>query len=155
MASITVKRHIEAPVERVFAAATDFANAHTFISGISRVEMLTEGPVKVGTRFKETRTIFNRECTEEMEITAIEPPRSYTLGCESNGCRYRSDFILMPEGNGTALEMTFEATPLTFAAKVKSILMKPMMKKMVEMCAKDLDDIKASVEQKAQAAQST
>ena len=154
MAPLNFTLSIAAPLERVFDAFVDIEHWSNRISGITRVEMLTQGAVGVGTRFRETRIMFKKEATEEMEITALDPSHSYTLGCESNGCRYKSDFIFTEEGNGTALEMTFEATPLTFTAKVMSILMKPMMKKMVEMCSKDLDDLKASVEAKRQTAQS-
>ena len=42
--------------------------------------------------------------------------------------------------------MHFEGTPVTFMAKIMSFMMKPMMKKMVSICAKDLSDLKKAVE---------
>ena len=39
--------------------------------------------------------------------------------------------------------MNFHAEPLTFMARAKAFVMKPLMKKMVEMRARDLDAIKA------------
>jgi hypothetical protein len=90
--------------------------------------------------------MFKREATEEMEVTAFDPPRSYTLGCESCGCRYSTVMRFTPRGAGTDVAMTFEATPLTTFAKVMSPLMKPMVKSCLKQVAKDLDDLKASVE---------
>ena len=42
--------------------------------------------------------------------------------------------------------MSFEATPLTAVAKLMSSLMQPMIKKMVEICDKDLEDLKTAIE---------
>ncbi len=52
----------------------------------------------------------------------------------------------MPDGQGTRMTMTFQGTPVTFMARVMSVLMRPMMKSVMKMCAKDLDDIKAATE---------
>lgn len=146
MSAIRTRVHIDAPPERVFAVASDFAGAARIIEGIERVEMLTEGPVGVGTRFRETRVMFGREATEEMEVVAFDPPRGYVLGCENHGCRYRSEIRVEPSGDGTDVEMSFEAVPLTAVAKLMSVVMGPMMKKMEAICAKDLADLKRAVE---------
>jgi carbon monoxide dehydrogenase subunit G len=146
MLQFTLEKHIAAPPARVFAAASDFQNAPQRIRGIERVEMLTSGPVGVGTRFKETRVMFKKEATEEMEVTAFDPPRSYTLGCESCGCRYSTVLRFTPKDAGTDVSFTFEAVPLTSIAKVMSFLMKPMIKSSLKMIARDLDDLKASLE---------
>jgi uncharacterized protein YndB with AHSA1/START domain len=146
MGSIKVAKHIAAPPDRVFEAATDIPKWAERMGGIERVEMLTDGPVDVGTKFRETRIMFKREATEEMEVTAFDPPRSYAVGCENHGCRYHSEMTFTPNGSGTDVELTFEATPLTAVAKLMSAMMSPLMKKMGEVCGKDLDDLKASIE---------
>lgn len=147
MAGISVRREIEAPVERVFGLASDFENAARTITAIQRIEMLTPGPVRIGTRFKETRRMFGREASEEMEVVAFEPPNRYVLLAKSHGCRYDSELTFTPSGSGTEVEMRFEATPLSFMAKVMSVVMSPMMRKaLVECVKKDLDDLKAAAE---------
>ena len=90
--------------------------------------------------------MFKREATEEMEITSFEPPRSYTLGCESHGCRYETTFTLSAEGDGTDVELHFEARPLTVTAKVLGVLTRPLIKMCAKEVAKDLDDLKETVE---------
>ena len=146
MATITIKKQIQGPPEKVFEYAADLHKAADRISGIRKLEVLTDGPIGVGTRWRETRMIFKKEATEEMEITAFEPPKSYSVGAESHGCRYLSDFRFHPNGEGTEVEWVFQAVPLTFMAKAMSVMMKPMMKSMTKMCEKDLDDLKAAVE---------
>ncbi|HVS17875.1 MAG TPA: SRPBCC family protein [Planctomycetota bacterium] len=146
MNEVTVERTVAAPPERVFAASIDVPRWPEIVPAIQKVELLSSGPVGVGTRFRETRLFFGREATETMEVLEFEPPRRYLLGAESHGSRYRTEFRFEPEGAGTRVVFTFRAEPLTFGAKVMGVLMKPMLKKMVAMCAADLDALKAHVE---------
>lgn len=139
-------RHISAPPEEVFDRAADFGNAADFISGITKVELLTDGPIQQGSRFRETRKMFGKEATEEMEVTLLERPERYALGCESCGCKYHSEFTFKPQGSGTDVEVTFEATPLTFMAKVMGVIFRPMAKMCLKAIEKDVDDLKNSIE---------
>lgn len=142
---VTTTRRIAAPRERVFSALTDFANGPQRISAIKRCEMLTTGQVGKGTRFRETRVMFGKEATETMEIVEWNPPKSFTLGAESCGCRYRSTISCKAEGDGTIVEMSFAAQPLTFFAKLFSPLGKLMAKSFRKAFEKDLDDLDRSL----------
>lgn len=146
MGQMTFSKHVNAPVERVFELASDFANAPQRVSGINRVEMLTSGPVGVGTKFKETRIMMKKEATETMEVLAFDRPRSYTLGAFSCGTQYESSFQFDRDGSGTNMTMTFKYTPKSFFAKMFSPLtglMSGMIRKCVE---KDMEDIKKAAE---------
>ncbi|MEL7485039.1 MAG: SRPBCC family protein, partial [Planctomycetota bacterium] len=74
MKAIHVSETVNASIEDVFAVASDIANAAERIGGIDSVEMLTEGPVGMGTKWRETRTMFGKQADETMWITAWEPP---------------------------------------------------------------------------------
>jgi hypothetical protein len=141
----TATRRVSSSSDEVFALMSDFPNAPSRISGITRVEMLTEGRVGKGTRFRETRTMFGREQTETMEVVEWNPPSHYVLQANSCGCLYRFKVSCTPDGNGTMVQMTFQATPLTFMAKLFS----PLGKLMSGMCRKamekDLNDIERSL----------
>lgn len=135
MSSLTISKHIAAPVDRVFAVFTDVANMAEHIDGIERVEMLSDGPVGVGTRFRETRIMFKREATEELEFTAFKPNASYEVGCESCGCSYNTTFTFTPAGDGTDVTLDLQCRPLTFMAKLMSpigILFAGTMKKCMD-----------------------
>ncbi|HZW10870.1 MAG TPA: SRPBCC family protein [Phycisphaerales bacterium] len=139
--------HVDGPPQRVFEQITDLAGAPQRISGIKRLEVLTEGPVGKGTRWRETRVMFGREATEEMEITDFRPGESYTCEAENCGCLYRCTLAVAPEGGGSRLSASLEATPTTFMARLMSALTMPLMRKaVVKAFDKDLADIKASVE---------
>lgn len=146
MKPIECNLFIQAPPERVFAVASNFAHAPEFIPGITKVEMLTEGPVGVGTRFKETRKFMGKEATETMELTGFDPPRSYTLGCHSCGADCLSRISFQPEGQGTRLTFQFEMKPVSFFAKLMSPLSGLMAGTMKKCFVGDMEAIKAAAE---------
>jgi len=146
MASIRLTDRVHAPLDRVFAVYSDFARCADRVSGIERVEFLTEGPVGKGTRFRETRIMFRREATEEMEVTAFDPPHSYTLSANTCGCEFHSTFRFTAADEHTNIEVEIQTKSVTFFARLMSplsFLMSGSMKKCVQ---KDLDDLRAFVE---------
>lgn len=122
MASLTFTRHIKADPRRVFEVLSDFRTADQRVSGIKKLEVLTDGPIRKGTRFRETRVMFGREATEEMEVADFQPDRSYTVSCNSCGAVWSSTFRFVPEAGGTRLEVSMECRAVSFLAK----LMKPL-----------------------------
>lgn len=143
--TMTVSKTVAAPPERVFAVASDFANAAQTISAIQSTEILTPGPVGAGTRFRETRVMFGRPATEEMTVGVWDPPRRYTLLADAHGCRYESTLDFRPVDGGTEIAMTFVATPYTLPAKILGFLFKGMTKALARSCAKDLDDLATAI----------
>ncbi|WP_225755411.1 SRPBCC family protein [Actinotalea sp. Marseille-Q4924] len=148
MDHIEVARHVAAPPERVWALATDLAGAPRVLSGVERVEVLTPGPFGVGTRWRETRTMFGREATEEMAVTAVEPQRSYTVEADGSGAHYVSTFTFAPSaGGGTDVVLTFGARPTTRVARVLSALTGPLAQRSVAKALRgDLEDLARAAE---------
>ena len=131
-----------APPDRMWAMASDFENASGRIKAITKVEMMTPGPVGVGTHFREWRGRQN----VDMEIAAWSPPRSYVLRGYAMGTEFSSEIRCVPDGSGTRLEMEIHVRPQTFVAKLFSPLLALMSKAMVKTCTKDLVDIAAAAE---------
>jgi len=143
---MTLSKHVNAPRSLVFDKASRFGQADQIVSAITRVEMLTDGPVGEGTRFRETRSMFGKEATEEMDVTAFEPPHAYTLGADSHGTRYSTRVRFEETGGGTEVVMEMHATPRTLGAKLPSplgLLTKGVMRRCMEQ---DLEDLKNACE---------
>ena len=145
--NISVSKTFDAPQADVWAVLTDLEHAPQRVSAIKRLEILTDGPVGKGTRFRETRIMMKREATEEMEITEWNPSSSYAVECESCGAHFRSVISCKPAPDGgTIVEMTMTTKPITFLAK----LMSPLGKLMAGACAKafeqDLEELKRAAE---------
>jgi hypothetical protein len=144
--TITCTRLINAPQGRVFDVFTDLRRAPGRVKGITGLEVLTEGPVRQGTRFRETRTMFGKQATETMEITSFDAPRSYTVGCGSCGAHYTTRFTFTPEGPSTRVEMSCTVEARSFVAKLFKPLAKLMMKQMRKCFEADLGDLQRAAE---------
>lgn len=147
MGTLVIEREINAPVQRVYERMIDLDNWANTIEGITKIEKLTEGPVRDGTEFNETRVMFGKEHTETMAFANITPNQGYTLVCDSCGVRYASSHTLTPKGDTTLLRMEMTTTPTKLSAKVLAPIMGAMMKgTMKKMIAKDFDDIARACE---------
>lgn len=146
MPSVEVQTTIAAPPERVFAVATDLENIVENVSGIDSVEILSDGPFGEGTRWRETRTLYGKQATEEMWVTGFDPPRSYVVEAESHGAHYRTEITFTPEGEGTRVMFVFGARPVTFVARLFSVFSGMMMKGVKKALAQDLEDLKRVAE---------
>jgi len=146
MPSFSVRRRIDAPVERVFAAACDFAAAPGRIRSVLRVELLTPAPVGLGTRLRQARLLLGQRVTEELEVVAFDPPRGFTLAFDRHGCRFATAAVLTASGGGTEFELQLSVTPLTATARLVAAALEPLATAVAEECGRDLDDLKAAVE---------
>jgi hypothetical protein len=145
--TVACATRINAAPERVFEVFTDLRNAPGRIKSIIRLEVLGEGPIGRGTRFRETRKLFGKEATETMEITAFDPPVSYTVEADSCGAHYVSRFEFRPENGATNVEMSFSMVPQSFMAKVMGMIMGGKMADMCrKMIEKDMTDLKGVIE---------
>jgi len=137
---------VAAPLPAVFAAFTDFENAPKRIPDIVRVEMLTPGPVGVGTSFRETRKMFGKECAQTMTVTAFEADRLIELSAAACGMEFTTRFTFEPDGGKTRVDVAVRKKAVTLAAKLMaplSFLMTGMMKKCI---ARDIAAVGAAVE---------
>jgi carbon monoxide dehydrogenase subunit G len=146
MSKMKLSIGIDAAPEAVFDMIADIENSAERIEGIQKIEMLTEGPVGVGTKWRETRLMMKKEAVEEMEISAFERPTHYTVYCDSCGCDMDWTMRVEPSGDGSTLALDMTSKARTLTAKLMAPLgwlMSGMMKKCV---VKDLENIKAYIE---------
>jgi uncharacterized protein YndB with AHSA1/START domain len=113
---VAVETIASAPPDVVYEAAADIARWPQFIATIEAIEMLTPGAVRVGTRFRETRTMFGRRASEEMTVAELEPPRRLVFTAFNHGTAYRVEHAFAPDGAGTRLTVKFEGQPVTALA---------------------------------------
>ena len=142
MPTIEIRDTIDAPSEKVFAIFADLEHAQENIDSIIGMEMLTDGPVGKGTRWRETRKMFGKEATEEMWISDWRPGSGYTVDCESCGCSYVTDISFTPSGAGTEVVMSMRVKPLTFLARLMSPLSLLFAGTFKKCMKKDIDDLR-------------
>ncbi|MEU9732010.1 SRPBCC family protein [Streptomyces sp. NPDC048002] len=150
--SVTVERRIAVPRETVWAALTDLVGMERVLSGVTKVEVLSDGAFGVGTRWRETRRMFGKDATEEMWVTRCEAPEGYVVEAESHGSHYVSEWELRADGpETTTVRMTFGASStgggiMNVLAKVMGPVGARAVRKAIE---KDLDDVAAALEGRA------
>lgn len=145
-----LEREVAAPADVVWGLLTDLDRSPEVMSGIDRVERLDDGEgFDVGTRWRETRTMFGRTATEEMQVTAVEPGRAYTVEADSAGTHYQSVLTVEPTGPAACrLSMSFDAQPAGAAAKVLAATLGKLFERATRKALQaDLDDIAAAAEQ--------
>ncbi|WP_406263250.1 SRPBCC family protein [Streptomyces sp. NBC_00191] len=149
--TVVVERVIRASPERVWEALTDLQGTERVLSGVERIEVLTEGGFAVGTRWRETRRMLGKEATEEMYVTASEPPERFVVEADSQGAHYVTEFALLTAGpEATTVRMTFSAVPPGgFRGLLAKLLGGLGVRAVSRAIAKDLDDVAAAVESRS------
>ncbi|MFI9753877.1 SRPBCC family protein [Streptomyces collinus] len=148
--SVVVERRIAAGQSAVWEALTDLGGMERVLSGVTRVEVITEGGFGVGTRWRETRRMFGKEATEEMWVTACEAPERYVVEADSQGTHYVSEWQLRADGpSATTVRMTFGAEPGGGARGLLARLLGGVGARVVRKAIeKDLDDIASAAEER-------
>src|SRR5215813_10719275 len=96
---------INRPVEDVFDFASDVNNASKFMPNIVKIEMLTEGGMKPGAKFKETRGVKGKERSAVIEITEHERPKVHAAKAGMLGMQATYTFRFHPEGAATRVDL--------------------------------------------------
>jgi carbon monoxide dehydrogenase subunit G len=144
----TLTQHIHASPDKVWAVVSDIPGSAATLSGISAVQMLTDGPYGEGTRWKETRTMMGRAETVEMWVDQADPPRSTTVKANQAG-DYTTRFTLAERDGGTDLTLTFGAEvvkPTVLSRVTMALFGKIGMSITRKALAKDLAEIAAKAE---------
>jgi hypothetical protein len=137
---------VAASVERVFEVFTDVERSAERVSNIQKIQMLTVGDVKLGSRWLETREVFGRPDSAEMEVTAFERNRTYTITHRKAGARIDAVFAFAPEDEGTRVEVEFilgsDGLPPGALGPVRLAI----ANKVRDVIGHDLEDLKAAIE---------
>ena len=104
--------HLDRPVEQVFAFLADTGKVSTWQSSLIKLEPLTEGPLRLGSRFREIRRLGRKDTEIQGQVTAFEPNKrletktttkpevtiSFSFDPENGGTRLRYKFVLLSNG---------------------------------------------------------
>ncbi len=105
---------IQRPPEVVygFVARDFFANYPRWSPEVRRLDVLTPGPVRVGSRARQVRVDQGRQSESTFQVTAMEEPLQLDFAEGSD--LFRISYRLTPMGAHTRLTFAFELTRLEF-----------------------------------------
>ena len=96
---------VDRPASEVYDYLSDLENVPDWNWAISRTEKLTPGPPRVGTRYRQTRTV-PRPATEALEISGLEPDRVVEIQGTLAGMPARLRYTLKESGPETEITNT-------------------------------------------------
>lgn len=123
--------HINAPVEIVFEVTTDFKHAMSIMDNVVKIEILTDGPIQVGTRVKEVRKMRGKEAETVLVVTEYIPNQKYAVKSEDFGITVEYQYQFNAQANGTSVDFN----GLIHTKGLKNYLLKPL----IEMILKKED----------------
>jgi uncharacterized protein YndB with AHSA1/START domain len=120
----TFSIQVKAPPERVYSYVADFGRHPEWSPDDMRIQALTPGPARVGSKFKAEGTLQGKRNPSEVEITDLRPPgRIAFTATDKSGPLYH-EFKFMPQDGGTLVERQLSAPRLPFAQQaVRTALM--------------------------------
>lgn len=118
---------VAAAPERVFAIASDIDGSPKMQPKILSVEMLTPGPMRAGTKWREKRKIGSGTAEAMIEVTGFEPGKRYEFASMSKGPGFTGEISVAAQGSGTLLSMTMR--PMGFGSKIILWMMGGALKK--------------------------
>lgn len=106
--AFTGKTTIDCPISEVFDFISDLRNGPKMNEDILSVEKLTEGPIGVGSKFKETKVIRGRNTEAMIEVVLFEANKAFSAQSEVNGLKVTYHYQLSEGNNGTIVKFQCE-----------------------------------------------
>lgn len=140
----TVNRTIQASVDSVFGVISDIKIFAKVMPDVQRVEFLTPETAGVGTKFRETRLMGNREASTVLEVRECVENRLIRFVSDEGGTIWDTVMTVKSEGEQTLLSMTMHAQPYKLMSRISIVFIQGMLMKHLE---RDMDAVKGYCEQ--------
>lgn len=149
---VTLTRRIAAPREVVWEVLTDLDHAARRLSQVTDLQVLTDGPYALGTRWRETRRMMGASDTQEMVVVENDPLRRTVVEAVDASTTYRTVYTLesLEETGDTLLTLHFgaEVADPTRLQRLALSVVGPLGLKLTEKSLRtELDDIARAAEQ--------
>ena len=136
--TVTIRR----PAEEVFAYLAEFENIPTWNYAIDDTSKASAGPVGVGTRYRQTRSVPRRS-TEDFEVTVFEPASRLAIHGQIGPFRATISYELEAVAGATRLVNGVELDPSQAMLRLAAPLATPRIKAAV---AQNLGQLKLLLE---------
>lgn len=108
MSGFEMNEWIARTPRQVFDFVTASENAPKVVSSVVSMVKLTEGPVRVGTRYRETRLMNGKEAQAELEVVDFEPGQRYVMKNVTEGIETIYRYTFKQENGGTRVDLVCE-----------------------------------------------
>jgi len=111
MRSYTYKIHIDRSPEQVWAYMMDFSKASRWRNLVREVEVLTPGPLRVGSELKITFDVQGKVRKAISEVWALEPARRFGVRNTEQNVTGNFEYTLVPDATGVTVTFTCDIQP--------------------------------------------
>ena len=118
---------IQRPAEEVFAFLADFENIPRWNYAIEETKKASAGPVGVGTRYRQTRSVPGRS-VEAFEVTVFEPGRRLAIDGQIGPFQATISYELEAVAGATRLVNNVELDPSHAMGRLAAPLATPRIK---------------------------
>lgn len=115
MAKVTGEIVIERPIDDVFAVVADERNEPRYNPALLSADLLTEEPVRVGSRFKAVHSSGHGRMEMTVELTEYNPPHRIASVTTASWAEIRGAVTFEPVGAATRMRWAWDVRPKRFA----------------------------------------
>lgn len=129
---------IERSIDEVFDYVSDVENMPRWVSGVSRVQLLSD-KVKSGTRFSAEYAEGLRRSAIGFKVVEFEPPVRFATKSERGpfSFPFKGTMELRSVATGTEVTNNIETGPESVATRLASILFGPILKRSIRRRLQD------------------
>lgn len=109
---------INAKPEEVFAYIAELPRHKEWAADTVNPVPLSDGPVGVGKRYRSNNHFVLGDVTDELEVTAYNPPRRFAFTASAPNAGLSHEFNLRPQDGGTLLERVITVDRMTLLFKL-------------------------------------
>lgn len=124
MRSFTYTIQIERTPEQVWDYMMDFSQAPRWRNLVRQIDVITKGPLRVGTELLVTFDIMGKVKRAVSEVWAFEPTRRWGVRNTEQNVTGVFEYTLAPESNGTRVTFTCDIQPHSYMWLVLPLLLK-------------------------------
>jgi len=125
MLKFSANLRVNRPIDKVFAWLTDASNQGKFDKSSLAMELLTPGPWKSGSQFRELRDLGGRKTEVLSEIAELETNKRFVIRSKT-GPGWLGTWTFEPDGTGTKLHWTGQLSMKGFARLLEPLIGKQM-----------------------------
>lgn len=147
-----LEQPIAAPADVVWRYLLEFQNTRRWMEGTSDVASLDPGPIAVGSRFRQTRTIHGRAATVEFVVSELDEAER-TIALEVDGRRsalgrgvFRFRYAMRRTGVADAATLVVVDGSIDELGRAVELVASLFVGKFVKVVAKDLEALRRALE---------
>jgi hypothetical protein len=100
--------HFAKPPKEVFELVSNPTEGSKAMDNIKESKKITDGPIGVGTIFRETRLMNGKEASTDLLVSAHEPTAHVAISTEVEGIKVEYHYYLSAEAGGTRVRWVCE-----------------------------------------------